>query len=72
MSDWTKYLGDTDQKINKKKYKGPGCKRNKISKNRLGPCIFTEQDECKFCKRPRKKEVRYDAISNCTKTIYLE
>ena len=37
MTDWQKYLNDKEPSpVKKKKRKGPGCKRNKIS-NKINP-----------------------------------
>lgn len=73
MTDWRNYL--TDKEVvptTKRKQKGPGCKRNKINKNRYGPCSFNSQDECIFCKRPRKKVLRLDPTTNTITVEYYE
>ena len=69
MTDWRNFLNEKESAPSRKKPFKPGCKRNKIGRNRLGPCSFTEKDECKFCKRPRKKTLRLDPL---TSTIIVE
>jgi hypothetical protein len=73
MTDWKNYLIDSESnQVKKKRKKGPGCKRNKINKNRYGSCIFNEQEECMFCKRPRRKIVKLNPLTNKIETHYLE
>lgn len=73
MSDWKDYLTDSDTKpLFKRKKQGPGCKRNRISKNRFGPCSFNENDICEHCSRPRRKELRLDPNTNTIIVHYFE
>ena len=73
MTDWRNYItASEDTAPKKKKPKGPGCKRNKINKNRFGPCIFNENDECKNCHRPRRKITRLDPATGTITREYLE
>jgi hypothetical protein len=72
MTDWRDYLNDRESSSFKKKKTRPGCKRNKISKTRNGPCSFNENDDCIFCKRPRKKEHRFDPTTNTVVVHYFE
>lgn len=73
MTDWTKYITSNDEQAPKrKKPKGSGCKRNKINKNRFGPCIFNEKDECVNCHRPRRKIVKLDPKTGNLIREYLE
>lgn len=72
MTDWQSYINEKEPEFKRKKSKGPGCKKNKINKQRFGPCIFSEQEECIYCKRPRRKEVRLDSKTNKVITTYLE
>jgi hypothetical protein len=72
MTNWTQYLSDKDTTSFKKKKRVSGCKRNRISKTRNGPCIFNEQEECRFCKRPRRKEYRFDPTTNTVIVHYFE
>lgn len=73
MTHWTQYLNEREPLfLNKKKQKKSGCKRNRISKFKNGPCSFNEQDECVFCKRPRKKEHRFDPATNTIVVHYFE
>jgi hypothetical protein len=72
MTDWNSYLDEKEPSTQRKKRKGPGCKRNKIGKNRLGFCNFLKDDTCEYCKRPRKKVLRLDPKTNLVITEYLE
>jgi len=73
MADWKKYLADKEPVIfKKKKTTGPGCKRNKIGKNRLGTCSFNDKDTCIYCSRPRRKETRFDIKTNTLTVKYFE
>ena len=73
MTDWQKYLNDKEPSpVKKKKRKGPGCKRNKISNNRFGSCLFNDKDECVYCHRPRRKVLRMDPSTNTILVEYLE
>jgi len=73
MKDWQNYLPDKEPNFTKKKKnKGPGCKRNKIGKNRYGYCSFNEKDECIYCKRPRRKVLRMDPVTNTIIIEYFE
>lgn len=71
MTDWREYLNIKEDGQVKKK-KGPGCKRNKISKNRFGPCLFNDNDECINCHRPRRKITKFDPVTNTIVREYLE
>ena len=73
MTDWTNYLIDKENPPTKsKKRRGPGCKRNKINKDRYGPCSFNSNDECIYCKRPRRKTLRLDPTTNTISIEYYE
>jgi len=73
MKDWQNYLTDKEPGVTKKKRKkGPGCKRNKIGKNRYGNCLFNEKDECTYCHRPRRKVLRMDSVTSAIIVEYLE
>ena len=73
MTDWNSYIDEKEQTPSQhKKRKGPGCKRNKISKNRLGFCNFLKEGTCMYCGRPRKKVLRLDPKTNLVVTEYLE
>ena len=71
MTDWKIFLEDKDSSF-KKKRRVSGCKRNRISKTRNGPCSFNDADECIYCKRPRKKEHRFDPKTNTVIVHYFE
>ncbi len=72
MTDWTQYLNDREPSSFKKKKTIRGCKRNKLGKNKYGSCLFSEQDECIYCKRPRRKENRFDPTTNTIVIHYFE
>lgn len=73
MTEWHKYLTDKDQSFTKKKKRSKfECKRNKISGNRYGSCEFNENDECRFCHRPRRKTLRLDTTTNTVIIEYFE
>lgn len=73
MTDWTQYLNDKETSFSfKRKKKIQGCKRNRVSKSRYGSCFFNENDQCIHCKRPRKKEHRFDPTTNTIVIHYFE
>ena len=72
MTDWREYLNDREPSSFKRKKDKGGCKRNKISKTRNGPCSFNSEDSCIYCKRPRRKEHRFDPIANTVVVHYFE
>lgn len=73
MKDWSRYLDEKEQPSGqRKRKKGPGCKKNKIGKNRLGFCNFLQDETCMYCGRPRKKILRLDPKTNLVVTEYLE
>lgn len=73
MTDWRNYLNEAENKSSfKKKKTSGGCKRNRITKNKNGPCVFDERNLCMYCKRPRRHETRLDPKTGNITTQYFE